>query len=118
MQCRWYKGQILFVAPHELGLSRTAFQVWVYDDGDGRGAWRIWKLIPMDVKGDFAPSGSSSETAGSGSLPSYDGDTTGQSSAHAQHTGSESDEFGTIVNEVTVVTTTITTRKRYRVEDT
>jgi len=62
-----------------------------------------------------------SETLGSGSLPPYDGDATGQSSTHAQHAESEQDEFGTIVNEVTVVTTnstsTVTTRKRYRVED-
>ena len=52
-------------------------------------------------------------------LPSYDGDATGQSSTHAQHAESERDEFGTIVNEVTVVTitSTITTRKRYRVKD-
>jgi hypothetical protein len=54
----------------------------------------------------------------SGSLPPYDGDA-GQSSTRAQHTESEYDEFGTVVNEVTVVTTTstVTTRKRYRVED-
>ena len=49
-----------------------------------------------------------------GSLPSYDGDA-GQSSTRTQHTESEHDEFGTVVNEVTVVT--ITTRKKYRVED-
>ena len=39
----------------------------------------------------------------------------------ARHVESEKDGFGTIVNEVTVVTTnstsTVTTRKRYRVED-
>ena len=53
-----------------------------------------------------------------GSLPSYDGDA-GQSSTRAQHTDSEHDEFGTVVNEVTVVTTTstVTTRRKYRVED-
>jgi hypothetical protein len=49
-----------------------------------------------------------------GSLPSYDGDV-GQSSTRAQQTESEHDEFGTVVNEVTVVT--VTTRKKYRVED-
>ena len=75
----------------------------------------------MEVKGVFAPSLSPSETLGSGSPPLYDGDATGQSSARAQHVESEHDEFGTIVNEVTVVTTTststVTTRKKYRVED-
>ena len=62
---------------------------------------------------------SSPETLGPDLLPSYDGDATGQSSTHAQHADSERDEFGTIVNEVTVVTTTstVTTRKRYRAED-
>ena len=62
---------------------------------------------------------SSSETLGPDMLPSYDGGATGQSSTHAQHADSERDEFGTIVNEVTVVTTTstVTTRKRYRAED-
>ena len=55
----------------------------------------------------------SSETLGSGSLPSYDGDATGQSSAHAQHAEYERDDLGTVVTEVT----TITTRKKYRVQD-
>ena len=67
----------------------------------------------------FTPS--QSLPAGSGSLPPYDGDTAGQSSVCTQHVESENDEFGTIVNEVTVVTTTststVTTRKKYRVED-
>ena len=67
----------------------------------------------------FAPS--QSLPAGSGSLPPYDGDTAGQSSVCTQHVESEKDEFGMIVNEVTVVTTTststVTTRKKYRVED-
>ena len=66
-----------------------------------------------------APSRPLSEELGSGSLPSYDGATAGQSSARTQRIESEHDEFGTIVNEVTVVTTTstVTTRKKYRVED-
>ena len=69
----------------------------------------------MKVKGAFAPSQQSPETPGSDSLPSYDSDATGQSSARAQHADFERDEFGTIVTEVT--TSVITTRKRYRVED-
>ena len=73
----------------------------------------------MKVDGTFIPSQPSTEALCSGSLPSYDGDVTGQSSTHAQHGEFERDEFGTTVNEVTVVTTvsTVTTRKRYRVED-
>ena len=73
----------------------------------------------MKVGSMSTPSRSSSETLGPDFLRSYDGDTTGQSSTHAQHAESERDEFGTIVNEVTVVTitNTITTRKRYRVKD-
>ena len=55
----------------------------------------------------------SGETSGSSSLPPYDGDGSGQSSTRAQHAESEDDDFGTVVTEVTVVTT----RKRYRVED-
>ena len=71
-------------------------------------------MIPVKVEGVSTPRWPSSETSGSGSLPSYDGDTTGQSSTHAQHAESERDDFGTIVTEVT--TSVITTRKKYRVE--
>ena len=75
--------------------------------------WWIWKLISVKAS---TPSPPSSETPGSGPLPSYDGDTIGQPSTnYTQHAESERDEFGTIVTEVT--TTVITTRKKYRVED-
>ena len=79
-------------------------------------SWWIWKLISVRVEGvTFTLSRPLSETVGSGSLPLYDGLTTVQppGPAHAQHVESERDEFGTVVTEVTVVTT----RKRYRVED-
>jgi len=80
---------------------------------------QMWKLIPVKVESTFTPSPLFSEVPGSGSPPLYDGGSAGQSSTRAQHVESEQDEFGTIVNEVTVVTTnsTVTTRKRYRVED-
>ena len=83
----------------------TQMQMWT---GTNKNAWWIWRLIPVQV-----------EDVRSESLPSYDGDGIGQSSTHTQHAEPERDEFGTIVNEVTVVTTTstVTTRKRYRVED-
>ena len=70
----------------------------------------------MKVEGASVPLYPSFETLDSGSLPSYERDP-GQSSTHAQHAETEHNEFGTIVNEVTVLTTTVTTRKRYRVED-
>ena len=69
----------------------------------------------MKVEGAPTPLRPSSGILESGSLPPY-GDA-GQSSARAQHVELERGELGTIVNEVTVVTTTVTTHKRYRVED-
>ena len=84
----------------------------ICDDRAPRNTWRIWKLLPVKVEGESAPLQPSSEM-GSGSLPSYDEETR-QSSAHTQQVESERDEFGTVVTEVTI----ITTRKRYRVEDT
>ena len=59
----------------------------------------MWKLIPV-------------ETMDQGFPPSYEGDGFGQSSTSAQHAESESDDFGTVVTEVT----TVTTRRNYRVE--
>ena len=74
---------------------------------------RIWKLIPVKVDSSFVPSSPLSENLGSGSLPSYDGDATGQSSTRARHVEFEQGELGTIVDEVTIVTT----HKRYRAGD-
>ena len=73
----------------------------------------IWDLIPIKAEGASTPLQQSSETVDLGLPPSYNGDTPGQSSTESQHAESERDDFGTIVTEVTVVTT----RKRYRVED-
>jgi hypothetical protein len=84
-------------------------------NNDDRLPRRIWKLIPVKTEGATAPSQSPLETFGSGFPPSYSGDGIGQSSANSQVTGSERDDFGTIVTEVTTVTTT--THKRYRVDD-
>ena len=79
--------------------------------------WQMWTLVSVKVEGAPTPLRPSSETSGLESLPSY-GDA-GQSSTRAQHMGLERDEFGTVVNEVIVVntTSTVTTHKRYRVED-
>jgi hypothetical protein len=70
----------------------------------------------VKVEDAFTPPRSSSGTLEPGSLPSYEGGA-GQSSTRTQYMESEPNELGTVVNEVTVVTTTVTTHKRYRVED-
>jgi len=78
-------------------------------------AWQIWRLIPMRVEGISTPLQLLSETLGSSCLPSYDGESTGgQSSTRAQQVESERDDFGTVVTEITIVTT----RNKYRVGDT
>ena len=116
VQRGWHSGQG-FAGTRELRLNKFDIQVGPWIDSD-RLPRRIWKLIPAKVENTSTPSPSSSENLGSGPLPSYDEDATGQSSARARHTEFERDEFGTIVNEVTVVTTnsTVTTHKRYRAE--
>ena len=63
----------------------------------------MWKLIPVE-----AP-----ETIGQELPPLYEGDVTGQPPTRTQHAETERDDFGTIVTEVT----TVTTRRRYRVEN-
>ena len=98
---------------------RATFQIILIQDATASHAWQTWKLIPVNVEGTLTPAQLLSDTLGSGSLPPYcDGHPTGQTSTtHVQRDDSERDEFGTMVNEVTVVTTTstVTTRKRYRV---
>ena len=84
------------------------FQVIAYVETSNH--WQLWKLIPVKAGGAFTPRCSSFEIQESGSLPLYEG-VGQQSSTHQAE--SERDNFGTIVTEVTVVTT----RKRYRVED-
>lgn len=67
----------------------------------------MWRLIPASVEG------LSLEAGELGPLP-LDEAARGQSPVRAQNSDSyERDDFGTVVTEVT----TITTRKRYRVED-
>jgi len=98
----------------ELQLNSFDTQVLIWSNAETRRAWRIWKLIPVNIEGTSKLSQQLPEMLSSGSLPPYDEDaTTGQSSTRAQHAESERDDLGTIVTEVTIVTT----RKRYRVED-
>ena len=95
------------------------FQVAIWNACDR--AWLTWKLIPMGVGSTPILSSPLPGNIDSGTLPSYNWGITGQSTTRTQHVEPESDDFGTIVNEVTVVTTntssTVTTRKRYRVAD-
>ena len=69
----------------------------------------MWKLISVEVEGVDCPL-QSPDTFGSG-LPPYDQNEPEQSSTRQQHV--ESDDFGTVVTEVTIVTT----RKKYRPVD-
>ena len=94
------------------------FQVVTWEDDTGKKPRQIWRLIPVKADGVSTPSVSLSNTLGSEPPPSHDGSATEQFSTCtcAQRTESECDELGT-VNEVTVVTTTVTTRRRYRPED-
>ena len=70
----------------------------------------------MKTEGACAPPRLPLEIPAPAPLPLYERDA-GQPSNRTQHTELECDELGTVVNEVTVVTTTVTTRKKYRVED-
>jgi hypothetical protein len=95
----------MFTGTKELRLNRFNTQVMIWTSSA-----QIWKLLPVKTEGPSARLRSSSEALD-------DGDPSVQSSTYAQHSESEYDELGTVVNEVTVVTTTVTTRRRYRVED-
>lgn len=94
--------------PNELWLTQCiTSQVVTHQETSE--VWQMWKLIPVNVERGFTPPPGTPEPR---PLPPYEG------GIRTQRV--EDDEFGTIVNEVTVVTTTstVTTRKRYRVEET
>ena len=70
----------------------------------------------MEVDGISPPSQTSPGSNCLGPFPTHDGGATAlRPSVH--HVVSEHDEFGTIVKEVNVVTTTTTTYKKYRIEE-
>jgi len=78
-------------------------------------ACRVWELIPVEVSESATyPSSSTVHPRGSTALPPYDGNT-GSGSCTCSHLTTEpgDDGFGTTVIEVT----TVTTRKKYRVEN-
>jgi len=103
------KGQT-FASTEELQLNYFNIQVEIWAPEKGRGSTPalMWKLIPVKVEPH-----SPNETGEHGFPPSYEGDETGQPSTRTQRAESERDDFGTIVTEVS----TVTTRRRYRVED-
>ena len=89
-------------------------QIQVMDNGRFE-ACRIWELIPVKVNNsDPRPSSSSAPPRDSSPLPSYEGNTGTNCCTCFHHRTEPSDDgFGTTVIEVT----TVTTRKKYRVED-
>jgi len=94
------------------GKSHNGAEVQTWDNRPT--PWQIWRLLPVKVEGTSTTSSRSPFGAvGQEIPPSYEGDAIGEPSARTQRTESERDEFGTIVTEVT----TVTTRRRYRVED-
>jgi len=102
---------VLSVGQSGLQLTRgSTSQVVTYHET--LNPWQIWKLTP--VEGTFPPPRSPFGTTDEGPLPAYEG-ATEQPFTRAQHAEFERDEFGTVVTEVIVATTT--TRKKYRVED-
>lgn len=93
-------------------------QVELHDAHDHGAAWQTWILKPEKAAGTFIPSHFSLGTPGVGTPPPNDGDAA-RFPTQTQHSEYERDYFGTIVTEVNTVinTNTVTTRKRYRVED-
>lgn len=88
----------------------TQVQFWVNNESHTE---KIWKFFPVKTDASSTPPPEADDS------PLYEEGPTGQSSTRTKHAESEKDEFGTIVTEVTVVTTksTVTTRKKYRVGD-
>ena len=95
--------------PHSAELTGPS-QVKCYPLAAARDAWQVWKLIPVEAEDAAAPPQPWPELFDLGPLPQHD---LVQPPAPVQRMGLERDEFGTVVTEVTIVTT----HKRYRVED-
>ncbi|KAF9781763.1 hypothetical protein BJ322DRAFT_1023120 [Thelephora terrestris] len=106
----WGNTDLTWAVESETKDNRAKVYSWPHNNGN----WGMWKFIPVEVYG--GPEGPSQ-----GPLPPYDGNARRQSSTRDQHVELEHGEFGTIVNQVTVVTTvtesTITTHKRHRIQD-
>jgi len=73
-------------------------------------AWGMWKLIPTEVEGGATPPQPPDEALGLDPLPPLNENERRRPPTQVEY---ERDDFGTVVTEVTIVTT----RKKYRVED-
>jgi len=102
-----------------LGSTKRTWDLWAGCKDNGApvkfygltsNAWQVWRLIPTDVERADIPY----EQLGLNPLPPYNENERMGFPAHVRREELERDEFGTIVTEVTIVTT----RRRYRVEDT
>lgn len=100
------------------GPTKITWDLWVGNKDNGapvklaelnQNTWQVWRLIPEEAT---TPQ-PLYEALGLGPLPPYDENEPEQPPAHVQHVEQERDDFGTVVTEVTIVTT----RKKYRVED-
>ena len=103
-------GEILFARlNHVLWWLTGPPQVKFYDFTPN--AWQVWRLISTEVEGTGTPY----ERFGLDPLPQYNENEHMRFPAHVRREELERDDFGTVVTEVTTVTTS--TRRRYRVED-
>lgn len=98
------------------GVDRLISQLEVHDVHDRGVPWQTWIFKCVKAEGTFTPSQLSLRTPNAGATPPNDGDATG-TPTQTQHAEYERDDFGTIVTEITTVTNTISTRKKYRVDD-
>jgi len=73
--------------------------------------WQVWRLIPTEVEGADRPH----ERFDLDPLPQYNENERMRFPAHVRREELDRDDFGTVVTEITTVTTS--TRKKYRVED-
>ena len=99
---------------HPLNRSITSKQIQLRDNGKFEPC-RIWELIPVKVDDFHSESSSSRSRTDSSAVPPYEEPATGEHCCTCSHstTGPSDDDYGTTVIEVT----TVTTRKKYRVED-
>ena len=106
--------QRALVIVHTENWSIASHQVQVMDNARPEPC-RIWELIPVKVNNFNSQPSSSKSRTDPNDVPPYEEPATGDHSCTCSHTTTEpsDDGYGTTVIEVT----TVTTRKKYRVED-
>ena len=99
---------------YTLNRSITSNQIQLRDNGKFEPC-RIWELIPVKVDDSHSEPSSSRPRTDSSAVPPYEEPATGENCCTCSHstTGPSDDGYGTTIIEVT----TVTTRKKYRVED-